>query len=152
MIASNGKIIMILNFNIILINTTTHCTIQKNVSKGQIVSKTYQFFSISLTISLSSGNFSCELLCFFLRWDQSMIKLILVVLTECFSKHSEDTPLVVKYVFPVYYTVYHPWLIPLSDILFYLWQLTHWGRDKCPTFSRRHFQMHFLEWKCINFD
>ena len=30
--------------------------------------------------------------------------------------------------------------------------LTHWGRDKWPTFSRRHFQMHFLEWKCINFD
>ena len=30
--------------------------------------------------------------------------------------------------------------------------LTHWGRDKWPPFSRRHFQMHFLEWKCINFD
>ena len=30
--------------------------------------------------------------------------------------------------------------------------LTHWGRDKWPPFSRRHFLMHFLEWKCINFD
>ena len=30
--------------------------------------------------------------------------------------------------------------------------LTHWGRDKWPPFSRRHLQMHFLEWKCINFD
>ena len=30
--------------------------------------------------------------------------------------------------------------------------LTHWGQDKWPPFSRRHFQMHFLEWKCINFD
>ena len=30
--------------------------------------------------------------------------------------------------------------------------LTHWGRDKWPPFSRRHFQMHFLEWKCIHFD
>ena len=31
-------------------------------------------------------------------------------------------------------------------------KLTDWGRDKWPPFSRRHFQMHFLEWKCINFD
>ena len=30
--------------------------------------------------------------------------------------------------------------------------LTHWGRDNWLPFSRRHFQMHFLEWKCINFD
>ena len=30
--------------------------------------------------------------------------------------------------------------------------LTHWGQDKWPPFFRRHFQMHFLEWKCINFD
>ena len=26
------------------------------------------------------------------------------------------------------------------------------GRDKWPTFTRRHFQIHFLEWKCVNFD
>ena len=32
------------------------------------------------------------------------------------------------------------------------WSITHWGQDKRPPFSRRHFQMHFLEWKCINFD
>ena len=30
--------------------------------------------------------------------------------------------------------------------------LTHWGRDKMATISRQHFQMHFPEWKCINFD
>ena len=30
--------------------------------------------------------------------------------------------------------------------------LTHWDQDKWPPFSRRHFQMHFLEWKCINSD
>ena len=31
--------------------------------------------------------------------------------------------------------------------------LTHWGRDKWPPFPGiRHFQMHFLEWKCMNFD
>ena len=30
--------------------------------------------------------------------------------------------------------------------------LTHWGRDKFPPFRRRHFQMHFLEWKCLYFD
>ena len=39
-----------------------------------------------------------------------------------------------------------------SCILIAFWNLTHWGRDKWPPFSRRHFQMHFLEWKCINFD
>ena len=30
--------------------------------------------------------------------------------------------------------------------------LTHWGRDKWAPFSRRHFQMYFLEWKCMDFD
>ena len=30
--------------------------------------------------------------------------------------------------------------------------LTHWGRDKWTPFRRRHFQMHFLEWKCLNSD
>ena len=30
--------------------------------------------------------------------------------------------------------------------------LTHWGRDKWTPFRRRHFQMHFLQWKCLNFD
>ena len=29
--------------------------------------------------------------------------------------------------------------------------LMHWGRDKWMLFCRRHFQMHFLEWKCMNF-
>ena len=29
--------------------------------------------------------------------------------------------------------------------------LTHWGGDKWTPFRRRHFQMHFLEWKCMNF-
>ena len=29
--------------------------------------------------------------------------------------------------------------------------LTHWGWDKWPPSTRRHFQMHFLEWKWINF-
>ena len=30
--------------------------------------------------------------------------------------------------------------------------LTHWGRDKWTPFRRRHFQMHFLEWKYLNSD
>ena len=30
--------------------------------------------------------------------------------------------------------------------------LTHWGRDKMAAISRRHFQMYFLEWKCVNFE
>ena len=28
--------------------------------------------------------------------------------------------------------------------------LTHWGRDKWMPFGRQHFQVHFLEWKCLN--
>ena len=28
--------------------------------------------------------------------------------------------------------------------------LTHWGRDKWTPFGRRYFQVHFLEWKCLN--
>ena len=31
-------------------------------------------------------------------------------------------------------------------------KLTHWGRDKWTPFRRRNFQMHFLEWKCLNSD
>ena len=30
--------------------------------------------------------------------------------------------------------------------------LTRWGRDKWTPFRRRHFQMHFREWKYMNFD
>ena len=30
--------------------------------------------------------------------------------------------------------------------------LTHWRREKWPPYSRRHFEIHFLEWKCMNFD
>ena len=29
---------------------------------------------------------------------------------------------------------------------------THWDREKWPTFCIRNFQMHFVEWKCMNFD
>ena len=29
--------------------------------------------------------------------------------------------------------------------------LTHWGREKWRPFSRRHFQIHFLKWKFMNF-
>ena len=28
--------------------------------------------------------------------------------------------------------------------------LTHWGRDKWTPFRGQHFQMRFLEWKCLN--
>ena len=30
--------------------------------------------------------------------------------------------------------------------------LTHWGQFKWPPFSRRHFEIDFLEWICLNFD
>ena len=32
------------------------------------------------------------------------------------------------------------------------WLLTHWGRDNLTPFRRRHFQVHFIEWKCMNYD
>ena len=31
-------------------------------------------------------------------------------------------------------------------------KLTHRGRDKMDAILRRHFQVHFLEWKCLNSD
>ena len=31
------------------------------------------------------------------------------------------------------------------------YQLTHWGRDKMAAIFQTIFQMHFLEWKCMNF-
>ena len=39
-----------------------------------------------------------------------------------------------------------PWHVTFSKIL------THWSRDKMAAFSRRHFQIHFVEWKCSNCD
>ena len=30
--------------------------------------------------------------------------------------------------------------------------ISHWGRDKWTPFRRRHFQIHFLEWKWLNSD
>ena len=30
--------------------------------------------------------------------------------------------------------------------------VTHWGRGKLSAICRKHFQMHFLEWKCSVFD
>ena len=51
------------------------------------------------------------------------------------------------------------WLLNLCLLIFHYSPLdridiciTHWGWDKWPPFARRHFQMHFLEWKYINFD
>ena len=41
---------------------------------------------------------------------------------------------------------------PISHISYVARPLTHWGRDKWTPFRRRHFQMHFLEWKCLNSD
>ena len=29
--------------------------------------------------------------------------------------------------------------------------LTHWGRDKMAAIIQQHFEMDFLEWKCMNF-
>ena len=47
-----------------------------------------------------------------------------------------------------------PMLTQFTDIYASLGgnELTHWGRDKWTPFRRRHFQMHFLQWKCLNSD
>ena len=34
--------------------------------------------------------------------------------------------------------------------IYWISNLTHWGRDKWTPFRRRHFQLHFPEWKCLN--
>ena len=48
-------------------------------------------------------------------------------------------------IFPIVYAYYISYgLLQVS--------LTHWGRDKMAAISRRHFQIYFLEWKCMNFD
>ena len=41
--------------------------------------------------------------------------------------------------------------ILIMDAHVLLCYLTHWRREKWTPFSRRHFQMHFLQWKCTNF-
>ena len=55
-------------------------------------------------------------------------------------------------------------MFPFDDVIMCKWNLrtlwlqmccndlTHWGRDKWTPFRRRHFQVHFLEWKCLNSD
>ena len=41
----------------------------------------------------------------------------------------------------------YPWFPSFSD-----GGLTHWGRDKMAAIPRRHFEMDFFEWKCLNID
>ena len=47
------------------------------------------------------------------------------------------------------------YMLKFLDFKFYkVWwtSLTHWCCDKMANFPRRHFQMHFLEWKWLNFE
>ena len=45
------------------------------------------------------------------------------------------------------------WQSTLVVISSYLWvSFTYRGRDKMADIFRRHFQLQFLEWKCMNFD
>ena len=45
----------------------------------------------------------------------------------------------------------HPvYLTHFFFFFFFFFYLTHWGREKWLPFSR-HFQMNFLDWKCMNF-
>ena len=55
------------------------------------------------------------------------------------------------------HTVIHQGYNMVTDLLIYhasrqAGQLTHWGRDKMAAISRRYFQVHFPEWKCLNSD
>ena len=43
-------------------------------------------------------------------------------------------------------------LFSIHSLLPFRANLTHWGRDKWTPFRRRHIQMHFREWKYMNFD
>ena len=61
------------------------------------------------------------------------------------------------------FTLTHHDLLPRVDICNIIYRgvfrlgchrfrLTHWGRDKVAAISQTRFEMHFLEWKCLNFD
>ena len=40
----------------------------------------------------------------------------------------------------------------VSLCMFVIFPITHFGHDKITAICRWHFQMHFLEWKCMIFD
>ena len=40
----------------------------------------------------------------------------------------------------------------MNALFLYTHSLTHWGGDKMAAIYQTTIQMHFLEWKCINFD
>ena len=41
-------------------------------------------------------------------------------------------------------------IVPMAARQHWWMWLTHWGREQWTPFSRRHFQMHFLQRKCMN--
>ena len=70
-------------------------------------------------------------------------------LPSTFSLLSEFVSVWHVFIQPETVTIY--WIVKMNACLGNA-MLTHWGRDQWPPFSRRHFQMHFLDWKYVNFD
>ena len=73
----------------------------------------------------------------FCRWNGHKMSVILMLLTSSCSIN----------IFMCLTFVNHIVMLYCVEI-----SLTHWGRGKWTPFRRRHFQMHFLEWKCLNSD
>ena len=90
------------------------------------------------------------------RWK---IKLLLLQCFQTNNKNDIKAPIYCSFVRWIWYK--GPAYGKRVAVVTSVWQptlpnrmipLTHWGGDKMVAISRGHFQMYFLEWKCINFD
>ena len=69
-----------------------------------------------------------------------------------FAGHGSDKPVLWSERLPVSMDrMARHFLSTCTIIAWYVQLLTHWGRDKWRPFCRRHFQMHFQEYKWLNF-
>ena len=80
----------------------------------------------------------------FLPWSLSKVKAISKFWTQ--TLHLGGFSIAISSVCSQIDQQLYDFLRHMMDIL------THWGRDRWTTFRRRHFRMHFLEWKCLNTD
>ena len=87
---------------------------------------------------------------FVLKWDPELVKFL--VTFELWYHLDSSAAITITY--NALESIGHAfhWRAIYRSLLGIFLILTHWGRDKWTPFRRRHFQMHFLEWKCLNFD
>ena len=99
-----------------------------NFSENQIEISTFSFKKMRL--KMSSG-----------KWRPFCLSLSLIAFNQALTTVSMSL-------------MYLLWIehVILSRLFRIRVQLSHWGQDKWTPFRRRHFQMHFLQWKCYNYD